>query len=71
MIEREREIEIESENKYKCDINDPKYNIKSKLRSYLVNKIHEFEHNKNKVRNGRPNSLSIEECVDAIFLCSN
>ena len=54
--------------------NDPKYNMKIKLKEYLSNKISIFESNinNNKTKSGRPKSnLSIDMTIDAIFLCSN
>jgi hypothetical protein len=52
--------------------NDPKYNMKYKLKRYLLKKINEYELEHNTInRLGRPKSnLSFEVTLDAIFLCS-
>lgn len=50
---------------------DPKYNMKYRLKEYLLEKINAFELEsyKNKIKTGRPKSnLSHGMTIDAIFL---
>jgi hypothetical protein len=48
---------------------DPKARMKANIRTHYIAKINEYEDNKtnNKVKTGRPNSVSIPICVDAIL----
>lgn len=53
---------------------DPKYNMKHKLKEYLLEKVNalEIESNKNIIKTGRPKSnLSFSLTIDAIFLRSD
>lgn len=48
---------------------DPKSHIKEKIKDHYFTLINDYETNKNsnKVKSGRPNSLSISNCIDAIL----
>lgn len=50
-------------------INDSKQKIKNKIRKYLRKKIVESDNllKSKKFKSGRPNYLSINKCLDAIF----
>lgn len=50
---------------------DPKYNMKYKLKAYLLEKMNEYDelYNSNKLKSGRPTVLNNEQCLDAFFLC--
>ena len=50
---------------------DYKYKLKCKLKTILIEKINNYETNKIKGKIGRPNSLSINTVIDAIFLRFN
>lgn len=51
---------------------DSKYYIKYMFKEYLLNSINKSDndHNNNKIKSGRPSSLSNLTCLDACFLCS-
>lgn len=40
------------------------------LKNKLLEEINKYENNKQKKKQGRPKSLTYEECLDAFFLCS-
>lgn len=48
---------------------DSKSQMKSKLKKYLRKKIVESDKllNEQKIKSGRPSSVSINKCIDAIF----
>lgn len=50
---------------------DPKYNMKCKLKAYLLEKMNDYDeiYNRNKLKMGRPIVLTNEQCLDAFFLC--
>lgn len=56
-------------NDQKSNINDHKSNMKASLKAHLLIAINKYDekHKKSKIKSGRPNALSNELCLDAIF----
>ena len=46
---------------------DEKFNMKIKAKNVIIDKINKFTKSINKIKPGRPNSLSVSDCVDAIL----
>ena len=51
---------------------DSKYYIKYMFKEYLLCAINKSDndHDNNKLKSGRPNTVSNDLCLDACFLCS-